>query len=228
MKLSCNVVQDLLPLYHDGVCSEESKALVQEHIATCAQCKDYLHSLKEETAPDKIDTAKPLLSIQLSWNKQKRNALIKGLMIALLICATLFTSFVLATQWYFIEISTHEMSVTEIYQLQDGRIIYKLDVPEGVYCVHWKFIYTEDGGHYKIPVTTLISTSQLQGFESHLDDYLLIDSDESNAWRQSQGLAPATRWYIGSSDSGNPLLIYEEGMVLEPAPAELEARYGIG
>ena len=228
MNLPCNVVQDLLPLYHDGVCSEESKELVQEHIATCAQCKDYLHQLKEEAAPDKIDTAKPLLSIQMSWNKQKRNALIKGLMIALLIGAMLFTSFVLATQWHFIEISTHEMSVTEIYQLKDGRIIYKLDVPEGVYCVHWKFIYTEDGGHYKIPVTTLISTSQLQGFESHLDDYLLIDAGETNAWLKSQGRSPVTKWYIGNPELSSALLIYAEGMPLEPAPAELEAKYGIG
>ena len=195
MKLPCNVVQDLLPLYHDGVCSEESKTLVQEHIATCAQCKDFLHDLKEDTAPDKVDAAKPLLSIQMSWNKQKRNALLKGLMIALLICATLFASFVLATQWYFIEISTHEMEVTEIYQLKDGRIVYKLDVPEGVYCQRWKFIY-EHGGQYKIPVTTLIDTAQLQGFESYLDDYLLIDPGETNAWREAQGLDAVTKWYL--------------------------------
>ena len=29
MKYSCNVVQDLLPLYQDNVCSEESKEIVE-------------------------------------------------------------------------------------------------------------------------------------------------------------------------------------------------------
>ena len=152
MKLPCNVVQDLLPLYHDGVCSEESKELVQEHIATCAECKDFLHALKEDAAPDKVDAAGSLSAIGKAWKKSTKKALVKGLLIAFLICAVLFGSFVLATQWKFIEVSAHAMSVSEIYQLQDGRIIYKLNVPEGVYCNDWKFAYTEDGAVIRFPL----------------------------------------------------------------------------
>lgn len=228
MNLPCNVVQDLLPLYHDGVCSEESKNLVQAHIATCAQCKDYLHRLKEEAAPDKVDTAGVLNAIGNAWIKSTKTALIKGLLIAFLICGVLFGGFVAATQWNFIEISAHEMSISEIYQLRDGRIIYKLDVPEGVSNREWKFVYTEDGGMYKIPVTSLINTTQLQGFESGLRQYQMIDAGETNAWLKSQGRSPVTKWYIGNPELSSALLIYEEGMPLEPAPAELEAKYGIG
>ena len=43
MKLSCDGIQDLLPRYHDGVCSKESRKIVEAHIATCAACKDVLH-----------------------------------------------------------------------------------------------------------------------------------------------------------------------------------------
>lgn len=39
MKLSCEVIKDLLPLYEDEVCSEESRALVEEHLAECAECR---------------------------------------------------------------------------------------------------------------------------------------------------------------------------------------------
>lgn len=228
MKLPCNVVQDLLPLYHDGVCSEESKNLVQEHIATCAQCKDFLHDLKEDAAPDKVDAAGSLSAIGKAWKKSTTKALVTGLLIAFLICGIFFGTFVLLTQWKFIEVSALEMSVSEIYQLQDGRIIYKLDVPDSVYCRDWKFEYTEDGGMYKIPVTSLINTAQLQGYDSDLNNYQIIDVGENNAWRKAQGLGPITKWYIGRPRLISTLLIYEEGMVLEPAPAELEARYGIG
>lgn len=228
MKISCNVIQDLLPLYHDGVCSEESKELVRQHIATCAQCKDFLHSLKEEAAPDKVEAAGVLSAIGNAWKKSTKTALVKGLLIAFLICAVLLGAFIAATQWKFIEISTHEMSVNEIYQLKDSRIIYKLDVPDSVYCREWKFVYTEDGGMYKVPVTALIDTAQLQGFGSDLNNYQMIDVGENNAWRKAQGLNPVTKWYMGSPNSGSALLIYEEGMILEPAPAELEALYGIG
>lgn len=227
MKLSCDVIQDLLPLYHDGVCSEESKTIVEEHIATCAACKDMLHGLREESAPDTVDAASILKNIGKAWKRHLKKAWIKGLAVAFLICGVLLGSFVLATQWNFVEISTHAMEVAEIYQLQDGRILYKMDIPDGLYCNEWKFVYTEDGGMYKIPFNALINTAWLQGFESTLGKYQMIDPGENNAWRKAQGLSPVTKWYMGSPGN-NPLLIYEEGMVLEPAPEHLEAIYGAG
>ena len=39
-KLSCKVIQDLLPLYEDNCCSEDSKKLVEEHLKTCEDCKN--------------------------------------------------------------------------------------------------------------------------------------------------------------------------------------------
>ena len=227
MKLPCEMIQDLLPLYHDGVCSEESKTIVEEHIATCAACKDMLHGLREESAPDTVDAASILKNIGKAWKRHLKKAWIKGLAVAFLICGVLLGSFVLATQWNFVEISTHAMEVAEIYQLQDGRILYKMDIPDGLYCNEWKFVYTEDGGMYKIPFNALINTAWLQGFESTLGKYQMIDPGENNAWRKAQGLSPVTKWYMGSPGN-NPLLIYEEGMVLEPAPEHLEAIYGAG
>lgn len=38
MNISCKVIEDLLPLYHDGVCSQESRTLVEEHLKTCEDC----------------------------------------------------------------------------------------------------------------------------------------------------------------------------------------------
>lgn len=38
-KYSCNVVQDLLPLYLDDVCSEDSKKIVEEHLEECSTCR---------------------------------------------------------------------------------------------------------------------------------------------------------------------------------------------
>ena len=38
-RYSCEMVQDLLPLYEDGCCSEESKTVVEAHLAECSQCR---------------------------------------------------------------------------------------------------------------------------------------------------------------------------------------------
>lgn len=50
MKVSCNIIEDLLPLYIDDVCSEESKALVLEHLSTCESCKEKLIAQKSNIA----------------------------------------------------------------------------------------------------------------------------------------------------------------------------------
>ena len=44
--MECNVVKDLIPLYIDGCCSEESARLVREHIANCDACKKLLEEMQ--------------------------------------------------------------------------------------------------------------------------------------------------------------------------------------
>ena len=39
MKLTCDIVQDLLPLYQDEVCSPDSRTAVEEHLKTCPRCR---------------------------------------------------------------------------------------------------------------------------------------------------------------------------------------------
>ncbi|MGM9940690.1 MAG: zf-HC2 domain-containing protein [Bulleidia sp.] len=49
MKMQCEVIQDLLPLYVDGVCSETSRQLVEEHLKDCKQCQDCLNTLRSDS-----------------------------------------------------------------------------------------------------------------------------------------------------------------------------------
>ncbi len=48
MKVPCEVVKDLLPLYCDGVCSQESKSLVEEHLEKCEACREEYQKLRED------------------------------------------------------------------------------------------------------------------------------------------------------------------------------------
>lgn len=38
MKMSCNIIEDLLPLYVDDMVSEDSRKLVEEHLKECPSC----------------------------------------------------------------------------------------------------------------------------------------------------------------------------------------------
>lgn len=53
--ISCQVIEDLLPLVQDGVASAESAALVQEHCAHCSACR----ALWERTPPPALPESQP-------------------------------------------------------------------------------------------------------------------------------------------------------------------------
>ena len=61
MKLSCSVIQDMIPMYYDKVCSKESAALIEEHIKECPNCSHTLSELCSEfETPERIiDDVKP-------------------------------------------------------------------------------------------------------------------------------------------------------------------------
>ena len=45
MKLNCKVIEDLLALYTDNVCSDESRKLVEEHLRECENCRVLLDNM---------------------------------------------------------------------------------------------------------------------------------------------------------------------------------------
>ncbi|MGI6155870.1 MAG: zf-HC2 domain-containing protein [Enterococcus sp.] len=45
-EISCNVIQDLLPLYVDDVVSKETEALVEEHLTHCPKCQKEVAQMK--------------------------------------------------------------------------------------------------------------------------------------------------------------------------------------
>ena len=47
--MNCDIVRDLIPLYIDGCCSEESKIAVEEHIRDCDHCNKLLEDMKSPT-----------------------------------------------------------------------------------------------------------------------------------------------------------------------------------
>lgn len=45
MKLPCELIRDLLPLYEDDACSQSSRAIVEEHLQNCESCRGLLRGV---------------------------------------------------------------------------------------------------------------------------------------------------------------------------------------
>lgn len=90
MKMKCEVIQDLLPSYIDGLTSEESNKLIEEHLAGCSVCRDYLSAMKEEvTASSVAKNQKEIRPFRKLKRKMKKKiAMAAGT--AVLICGAIF------------------------------------------------------------------------------------------------------------------------------------------
>jgi hypothetical protein len=91
MRLSCEVIRDLLPLYYDKVCSKESSSLIEEHLAECPQCVDELQKLKMDFENPTISDGKVKLmkNISAKWKKDKRVSFTKGSMLVSALAAVI-------------------------------------------------------------------------------------------------------------------------------------------
>ena len=79
MKLPCEVVRDLLPLYTEDMVSPESRKLTEEHLAECAPCRETYKAMGAKI-PDvqfRMDTAKEFAKYEKK-KKLKLAALIAG------------------------------------------------------------------------------------------------------------------------------------------------------
>ena len=97
MKLDCEVIRDLLPLYADQACSEQSRALVNEHLLDCADCRDMLQKLKENEIENGLKQEKDSVLQYGIRQFKKRTAAVGSavsgaFLIPILICLYLFGS----------------------------------------------------------------------------------------------------------------------------------------
>ena len=54
MKIDCEVIRDLLPLYADDACSDKSRMMVDEHLEECSACREQLERIRKTEIDDSL------------------------------------------------------------------------------------------------------------------------------------------------------------------------------
>ncbi len=89
MNISCKIINDLLPLYKDGVCSEESKKIIEEHILECTECKLVLKNMQADISMAErkanLKEAEAIQKLSKKWNKKLFLSMIKGILLTLMV-----------------------------------------------------------------------------------------------------------------------------------------------
>ena len=97
MKISCDVIKDLLPLYIDDILSNDSKNLVDEHIEECESCNDELRKLSGDEIHSCAVNLNENNSIYDSLNKIRKRISLKIQLTVL--TSVIFTSIVAVFAW---------------------------------------------------------------------------------------------------------------------------------
>ena len=107
MKTSCDVIRDLLPLYADDACSQDSRRMVDEHLAECPGCAGMLKRLRDNKVEEDLQQEKQDV-IQYGARKFRRRSATVGsavsgiFMIPILVCLIINITSGFTMGWFFI------------------------------------------------------------------------------------------------------------------------------
>lgn len=157
--MNCDIIKDLLPLYCDGVCSEETSRAVEEHLTTCPVCRALLDEMQREPVmPELIQTqakqeAKVLQGVKRKFSLRRRLSVLAVALVAMVALVVL----------------TASSDIENPIPYQEGMVIAKLAVDEAIdiyfhgdhYASFWAFYReaTEGNNIYFCYTRTLKSST---------------------------------------------------------------------
>ncbi len=222
-----DIIFDLLPLYHDGVCSAASRAAVEAHLKACGTCREALLEMDAplpaaEEQKNAADGA-VVKGISEAWKKEKWKARLKGAAIAAAVCLLLVGAWLAATQLFLFPVDPATIEITDVRQLADGRILYHFYIDDDLNLRRTEFQYDEDGNMYCVPIRALITEKRWEG-NSPANMELFLDMEWVDEQARFMGFGEIDHvWYGRGEDA---LLLWEEGMELPAAGEADEAAYG--
>ena len=222
-----DIIFDLLPLYHDGVCSAASRAAVEAHLKACGTCREALLEMDAplpaaEEQKNAADGA-VVKGISEAWKKEKWKARLKGAAIAAAVCLLLVGAWLAATQLFPFPVDPATIEITDVRQLADGRILYHFYIDDDLNLRRTEFQYDEDGNMYCVPIRALITEKRWEG-NSPANMELFLDMEWVDEQARFMGFGEIDHvWYGRGEDA---ILLWEEGMELPAAGEADEAAYG--
>lgn len=158
--MNCDIIKDLLPLYCDGVCSEETSRAVEEHLTTCPACRTLLDEMRREPVmPEPIQTqakqeAKVLQGVKRKFSLRRRLSVLAVALVAMVALVVL----------------TASSDIENPIPYQEGMVTAKLAVDEAIdihfygnhYASFWAFYReTADGNDIYFCYTQTLKSSTL-------------------------------------------------------------------
>lgn len=224
-KVSCEIIKDMLPLYYDEVCSDDSKRMVEEHLSECNNCKMELekiqieiHIPKNNIIENRTDS-NVIKNISTSWKRLRLKSFIKGGIISALLISIIIFGYVGLFKWEIISVATDVVETRDISEMEDGKIVYYVEINDGYSLNRIKYDMDREGNFYITPLRPIIKKEAQPPYALE-KGYDFIDIKEQEIFRSKD---IKTIYYGTPKDK---ILIWEKGMELPKASEEVEQYFG--
>ena len=122
--LPCEVVKDLLPLYHDGVVSSDTGIMVESHLDHCEKCRVELDSIcngdKIEKGIIEYNEKSSFSAFRNGVSAIKRKGTIRGVLITALAVAVLLSGFIFLRTNSVIKVHFDQLKIDDVIRYDLG------------------------------------------------------------------------------------------------------------
>lgn len=142
-RLSCNIIQDLLPLYCEGLTSEKTNVEIKDHLCKCEKCSKICTEMMKEFSQEGVDVLKSGALTVNPFAKLKRKIRLRGVLLFLagaIICVMFFLTIFVGVVKY----DSNDVDINYSVSLNEnesGEKEYSVDFeiasPEGTVMNEW-------------------------------------------------------------------------------------------
>lgn len=213
--LPCELIQDMLPLYHDGVCSDTSRKLVKSHLETCEKCTAVLNGMAAEMQMPKLegDETKPLKTI-------KRKFRAKTWLIGLAIGFAVFFGWMELTQHRNVKIAPEEYIITNVVEFSNGMYYLEYKIPYDYNGIGADLLRDENGAVYLQEYRPILARKDTE--KGIIRDNII---DPANHRTDMGTEIPMTAFYLGSPGSEDAVLLWSAEEDYPMATPEMEQEH---
>lgn len=232
MKLSCDVINDLLPLYYDEVCSEETKKIVEEHLKECETCRNLMGKMGKEYCIPQKELDETIFFKDIQQQLKKRETRFAVLVVCFICLAWLGLH--IANTYKFISVGASSFQISEVSHLEDKAIGFYIKVCDGKDVNFVKAENADENGIVYIHGKRSLLEDSIDDSDSYgyHEQYFYYNADKYNQWLSgldqtaNEDLTYITEVRFGTED--DYILLWKEGMELPKASEMMEDDYGRG
>lgn len=171
-KISCDVIGDLLPLYCDEVCSEDSRKIIESHLQDCPDCSRLLQKMKTEyklAGGAEQKQEEMVKNMAAMWRRSVKKSFCRGVLITLCACLLLAGGYWTLTRLVLVPVPLDRTRAT-VENVSGEAVELSLKVTDGKKVLASSIEVTEDGKCFIILKRGLIPQSN-GGGEDWTDEW---------------------------------------------------------